>query len=225
MASSYKRPSFTPRPEESVGATTGSAVAAAAAAAAAAEARRANGTLLRTPRGDVLSVRGDATRGVHMDIALYSTADSHGVIRAGDDSMPLLAGSLHVDASSRFYHTPLTMPYELWLAESRRFAVQGAGVAEMLAAMAAGDDARVQWLLHGEAGPAAGAEAAAAGGKARLLAGEGPSAEEEEGEEEEDPMDRQLALWERPAGDFGVDAATYIGIMTGRLRPEAFGLG
>ena len=31
-----------------------------------------------------------------------------------------------------------------------------------------------------------------------------------------DPMDRQLALWERPAGDFGVDAATYINIVTGR---------
>ena len=35
----------------------------------------------------------------------------------------------------------------------------------------------------------------------------------------EDPDERQLDLWDRPAGDFGLDAAAYVGLLTGRHHP------
>ena len=52
--------------------------------------------------------------------------------------------------------------------------------------------------------------------------GEGEAEDEERADTDgawlgdEDPGERQLDLWDRPAGDFGLDAAAYVGLLTGR---------
>ena len=55
--------------------------------------------------------------------------------------------------------------------------------------------------------------------------GEGEAEDEERADTDgawlgdEDPGERQLDLWDRPAGDFGLDAAAYVGLLTGHHHP------